>query len=416
LIDMKLLTILFAAAALASAAPSVVKIEKTASGFRLLRDGKPYYINGAAGRMHLDVLQRSGGNSIRAGAKELDDAQRRGLSVLFGLPFGKQRWGFDYRDEKAVAKQLAEIRAIVEANRDHPAVLMWAFGNESEIHTTPEQRKQLWKAMNDAALMVKKLDPNHPVITIIGGDYRRWDLLVEVKEQIPTLDAVGLNLYKDMLTAPADVAGQGWDKPYLITEFGPVGHWQVPKTSWKMPIEQTSSQKAEFYSTAYKHAVSGQPNCLGAYVFHWAQHHEKTHTWYGMFLDDASVTEAVDVMTLAWTGKWPVNRAPRIEPIRIHGEPVVAPGAELVLETVAVDPDGDVLKYTWDMRVDVADNPNVGGDREEPVAPIPGAVLESKEGRARVKLPVKPGPYRVFVYAHDGKGSAATANVPVLVR
>ena len=88
-----------------------------------------------------------------------------------------------------------------------------------------------------------------------------------------------------------------------FTEFGPRGHWQVEKTAWKLPIEDNCSQKADFYRQAYEHAVQGQLNCLGAFVFHWDQHHEKTHTWYAMFLEDGSHTEAVDVMTFLWSGK-----------------------------------------------------------------------------------------------------------------
>ncbi len=36
----------------------------------------------------------------------------------------------------------------------------------------------------------------------------------------------------------------------MLTEFGPVGHWEVRKTSWGAPIEPTSRDKASsYYST-----------------------------------------------------------------------------------------------------------------------------------------------------------------------
>jgi hypothetical protein len=40
---------------------------------------------------------------------------------------------------------------------------------------------------------------------------------------------------------------------------------------------------------------------------------------YGMFLESGERTEAVNVMQYAWTGRWPANRAPRVEGLRIDG-------------------------------------------------------------------------------------------------
>src|SRR4051794_11107187 len=65
-----------------------VTIDKSATGYRLLRNGKPYFIKGAGGSQRLDVLAASGGNSIRtwrADPAVLEQAQARGLTVLMGL-------------------------------------------------------------------------------------------------------------------------------------------------------------------------------------------------------------------------------------------------------------------------------------------------------------------------------------------
>jgi hypothetical protein len=399
----------------------VVRIVKHEAGYRLERNGRPFFVRGAAGNAQLELLARSGGNSIRAGARDLDRAQALGLTVLVGLPFGKQRWGFDYSDRTRVEAQLAEIRAIVERHKSHPALLMWALGNEVEIGTTAQTREPLWRALNEACEMIHRLDPNHPVITPMGCDFIYQRILPELDRLCPALDAIGLNAYNDMLRLPEQVADQGWKRPYIVTEFGPRGHWQVPKTPWGMPIEDTSTEKAAFYRKAYRHAVADRPLCLGSYTFHWSQHHEKTHTWYGIFLPDGSLTEAVDAMTEMWTGKPPANRCPTIGARRIRLDPageagVFAPGAELRCEVDARDPDGDPIRVTWDVRKDVADNPNVGGDREEPVEPIPGTIVSASKTSATIRLPAEPGAYRIFVYVHDPKGAAATANVPVQVR
>jgi hypothetical protein len=192
----------------------------------------------------------------------------------------------------------------------------------------------------------------------------------------------------------------------VVTEFGPRGHWEVEKTAWGMPVEDNSTQKAEFYLKAYEHAVGGQARCLGSYVFLWGQKQEKTHTWYGMFLPGGNRTAAVDALQYEWTGKWPKDRSPRIASVK-----VVMAGSEVRCAVEASDPEGGSLTVKWDVRKDVADAPQRGGDREEAVT-----ALAEAEGRETVMRLPGAGKYRVFVYVYDPAGNAGTANVPVLVK
>ena len=178
---------------------SVVRIIQQDGGWRLLRNGEPYFIRGAVTGPggSLDVLQQAGGNSIRTHAGALDDAQRRGFTALVSLPLGNPRKGFDYADTNKVEQQFLKAREIVRKHRDHPALLMWNLGNEPEIHTTPARRVPLWREANRLAEMVKREDPNHPVMVVIGGQYA--DMLHELDEHCPALDLVGLNSYAQML-------------------------------------------------------------------------------------------------------------------------------------------------------------------------------------------------------------------------
>jgi hypothetical protein len=401
-----------------------VRVSQTPEGWRLLRDGKPYYVKGAvvlagpeSGR-YLDELKRAGANSARVSATLLDALEQRGMTGFVGLPVGLIRRGFDYNDAKQTAKLEQDIRNTVTRYKDHPAVLLWTIGNEPNIGSSREQARRSYQEIERLAKVVKEIDPRHPVITVVGdGEMRRY--LRDLDELCPSLDAIGLNAYRSIFFLPEEVAARGWKRPYLITEFGPTGHWQVIKTAWGMPVEETSTEKAAQYRAAYETVIAGDPQCLGSYVFLWhGDRHEKTHTWYNMFLPDGSRTGPVDVMQQLWTGKRPPNLAPRILAIQVDGRfapPVLKAGGTAECEVSARDPDGDALHYEWELRPDVADDPKVGGDKEEPVAPIPGAFSSGGTRTARLQTPARAGPYRIFVYVRDGRGGAAMANRPIQV-
>jgi hypothetical protein len=410
----------------AVAQPIGVTIEKQGAGYRMLRDGKPYTIKGAGGSEKLDVLSAAGGNSIRTWSADpsvLDRAQQHGLTVLMGLRVGLPRHGFNYRDPQAVARQLEEARQTVEKLKNHPALLMWGVGNEVELGVKPEDRPLVWKALEDLARMVKQTDGKHPVIVVLAGI--GGGKLAELNQHCPSIDAIGVNAYGAMLMVPETLRKEGWQRPYVVTEFGPRGHWEVAKTPWGLPIEDNSTQKADFYLKAYQHTVAGQPNCLGSYVFLWGQKQEKTHTWYGMFLPEGNRTASVDALSYAWTGKWPADRCPRIGPgaIRIAREAspaenatrIFAPGTTLRATFDVSDPESKPLTIRWDLRKDVSDNPSTGGDREASTPPIEGAVVDAAANPATLRLPAAPGNYRIFAYAIDPAGNSATANLALRV-
>jgi hypothetical protein len=402
-------------------APSVVKIQQIGRRFELTRNGQPYFIKGAGGSEYLDVLVAVGGNSIRAWSsskKLLDEAQKKGLTVCMGLRMALPRHGADYQDAKMIEKQRDRIRDEVMKLKDHPAILMWGIGNEVELDASPEVSILVWIEIETIAKMIKDIDKNHPVITVVSGSGQK---LEDIKRLCPTLDAIGINSYGQLSREPAEIKRYGWQKPYIITEFGPRGWWEVKKTAWGLPLEDTSSEKSQFYYDSYKAGIDNKPNCLGSYVFLWGNKQEKTHTWFNLFLPDGRPTEIIDTMTLLWTGKWPANRAPKIGIKKIDAEGndklhIYKPSSRVTFRVQAIDPDGDSLTIKWDIRKDESDNPGTGGDWEEEIPPIEGAIVSSESNSAVINMPAQTGNYRVFVYVSDPSGKTATANLPIQVK
>ena len=63
-----------------------------------------------------------------------------------------------------IRKQTEKIVSIVKKTKDHPAVLMWAIGNELDFVPPLEPfNPRVWDAVNQAARAIHAVDPNHPV-------------------------------------------------------------------------------------------------------------------------------------------------------------------------------------------------------------------------------------------------------------
>jgi hypothetical protein len=397
-------------------AGSVVSVQKRGGAFVLLRNGEPYFVKGAGGQGHLDTLVQAGGNSIRTWGADhagriLDEAHARGLTVTLGIWIQHPRHGFDYNDRAAVRAQRERVREIVEAHRDHPALLCWGVGNEVELESDPDL---VFPEINNLARLIKRLDPNHPTMAVLAGP---WNGKVRsFIKHCPDVDLLGINAYAGIVRVPDELREQGYKGPYLITEFGPRGHWEVENTEWGAPVEPTSTQKAETYRTGYEIAVAASPDrCLGSHVFLWGHKQETTSTWYGIFLPTGESTEILDVMHRIWSGAEPPQRAPQTAPIESPAaKSYVEPGQQFWAAVNASDPDGDPLTYTWTIAAESNDRRS-GGDREA-APPVLPELTVAHGPRATLRAPAEPGHYRIFVTITDGTGRAATANIPFAVR
>jgi hypothetical protein len=84
----------------------VVRVEKTTKSWRLLRGGWPYFIKGACvwgEKVRVEELKGAGANSMRTYTSKyakwtLDQAHRRGMTVMLGFEASTERHGFLYTD------------------------------------------------------------------------------------------------------------------------------------------------------------------------------------------------------------------------------------------------------------------------------------------------------------------------------
>ncbi len=406
-----------------AASPSKVVVSGQKGRWQLTRNGEPYFIRGAGGDVHLEKIVAAGGNSVRTwGTNQLgqilDKAHEQGLTVTAGLWLGHERHGFKYDDQQAVLRQREVALTAVEKYKNHPALLMWGIGNEMEAKG---DNPLIWREINEIAEKIKAIDPNHPTMTVLAGagDVK----LKNLKVLCPAIDVLGVNAYGGLRVLPQRLQEAGWEKPYVVTEFGPPGPWESGKTAWGAPIELSSTQKAEIYERNYRLAIESQrAACFGSYAFRWGQKQEATSTWFGMLLPSGETLAAVDAMTTVWTGKAPSHLAPHVQALSLKSaagnaleNQTTLAGTSLLASLEVESPNQYPLTIRWDLREESSDRKS-GGDKEAEPPAWPLTVRQENSKTLTFAAPTKPGPYRLFVYVLDGKGKAATANVPFLVK
>jgi hypothetical protein len=397
-----------------------VEVKHEHGVFQLYRGGEPYYIKGAGGHEHLDYLEYLGGNSIRTWSPDdaeeiLDRAHKKGVTVMMGLWVQHERHGFNYNDTIAVRKQLEYFTTVVQRLKDHPALLMWGIGNEVNLFYT---NYKVWDAVQDIAAMIHRVDPNHPTSTVTAG-LDSIDV-VQIMKRAPDIDILGVNTYGDLHKVPKNIRAFGWNKSYVISEWGPTGHWEVEKTSWGAPIEQTSTEKSKIIYERYTNYIeSDSQRCLGSYVFLWGQKQETTATWYGLFTEKSHPTEALEQLYFFWRKRKPPFAAASVDSVFLDGRRmtdniILTAGDRFYANVFFRESTENPVKIQW-MIFPESDAVSAGGDYEENLQQIFGLIRRRKRAEINFRAPPKEGAYRLFVFLTAKNKITSYANIPFYV-
>jgi exo-beta-1,3-glucanase (GH17 family) len=212
------------------------------AGRQILLDGTPYLIKGVCYHpvtrgsdqrsfdnlnKDLALMKEANINTIRVYSpieeKEvLDEILESGLKVIVG---------FGYNQEGYYDILSGSFIDYIKTYKDHGAILFWELGNEYNYH--PEwfgnDIGNWYSALNDAADLVHKVDPSHPVATAHG----------ELPDSLalatcPNIDIWGMNVYR--WDNPAGIFSEWAElslKPMYLSEAGTDSYMVIDSNGYK---------------------------------------------------------------------------------------------------------------------------------------------------------------------------------------
>ncbi|WP_328498724.1 discoidin domain-containing protein [Streptomyces sp. NBC_00414] len=414
----------------AHAAGSVVRVTGSQGNWQLTVDGSPYQVKGLtwgpavadAGRYMPDV-RSMGVNTIRtwgtdASSKALfDSAAANGIKVVAGFwlqPGGGPGSGgcVNYLTDTAYKNQmLDEFPKWVQEYKDHPGVLMWNVGNESVLglqncysgDELEQQRNAYTTFVNDVTKKIHGIDPNHPV-TSTDAWVGAWSYY---KRNAPDLDLYAVNAYNAVCDIKSAWEQGGYTKPYIVTESGPAGEWEVPDDANGVPQEPTDQAKAEGYTKAWGCVTGHRGVALGATMFHYGTEYDFGGIWFNLLPAGQKRLSYYAVKRAYGADTSRDNTPPVISALSVEGDAgKVQAGRDLTLSVRASDPNGDAISY------EVLEN-SMYVDRSGQLTARPHTDLGG--GRLRVTAPDRPGVWKIYVKATDGRGNVGVETRSVRV-
>ncbi|MEU2928076.1 discoidin domain-containing protein [Streptomyces sp. NPDC007251] len=404
----------------AHAAGSVVKVTGSQGNWQLTVDGRPYQIKGltwgpavADADKYMPDLASMGVNTIRtwgtdASSKPLfDSAAAHGIKVIAGFwlqPGGGPGSGgcVNYLTDTTYKNQvLDEFPQWVQTYKDNPGVLMWDVGNESVLglqncysgDELEEQRDAYTTLVNDITKKIHAIDPDHPV-TSTDAWVGAWPYF---KKNAPDLDLYAVNSYNAVCDVKSAWEQGGYTKPYIVTETGPAGEWEVPDDANGVPQEPGDQAKADGYTGAWNCITGHKGVALGATMFHYGTEYDFGGIWFNL-LPAGQRRLSYYAVKKAYGGDTSHDDTPPVvTDLSVEGGAGSVPaGQAMTLSVKASDPDGDPITY------EVLDNSNyIDGSKQLTSLPF----TDLGGGRLRFTAPDRPGVWKVYVKATDGHGN-----------
>jgi len=250
------------------------------------------------------------------------------------------------------------------------------------------------------------LDPTRPVFSCVEHEeYQLAGELAAFKDGAPSVDVIGINsYYREQISKLNHVAWQ-FDslRPYLVSEFGPSGYWypKYNKTEGKCVIEQSDSEKAEWYKKQWVSYVKGYKGFnVGGFAYCWHDRMEGSYTWFGLTDFKGRPKPAYYALREQWTSK----KTNALGQFKIEGTTECKPGSVCSFSAVAEGKCKPGLRYEWRLL------------KDEYLGKMKGITPQDDPSSITLTIPKEPSVYRLYVFVIDENDLlVTTASLPIKV-
>jgi hypothetical protein len=406
---------------------SQTTVVKTENKWSLFVDNAPFNIKGVTFGYDKDVnnyetyfkdLKYLGINTIRIWAtnentlKLLDIAHANNIKVMMGIWMRHGRPGmeaddsFNYlKDKTGMQTMYSNATETVKRYQNHPAVLTWAIGNEVYLNIATDAEKEAYSILLEKICKtIKKMDSNHPITSVEAWTYGLdwWQKFV------PSIDIYGLNSYGPGANyLQGELEKRKIDKPYVITEFGVTGEWDIKHKNNDIVVEPTDEDKYDAILLGYKNWIINKPNCLGVYFFHYSNGNNFMSPW--LFTHHSGMTRPQYwAIREAYTNNKPVNNVPSIKSFELTKNNVQS-GTWVPVKLEVIDEENENLNISFYY------NQRTGSrKRKNQINKI------VHKGNLRdgfqIKLPKENGPIKVYTNVKDIFNNVGIASTSIIVK
>ena len=392
-----------------ASSPSVVKVTGGQGNWGLTVNGAPYTIKGVtwgppanSAAAYLPDVASMGVNTIRTWGTDnttqpiYDAANANGIKVISGFWLNQ---GEDYlNDTTYKTNTLNTIVQYVNQYKNNGAVLMWDVGNEvilTEQNTysgtqLEAERNAYAQYVEQIAQAIHQADPNHPV-TSTDAWVGAWPYY---KANTPDLDLLAVNSYGAVCNVQSAWNSGGYNKPYIVTESGPAGEWEVPNDANGVPQEDSDQASAAGYQSAWNCITGAKGVALGATLFSYGTENDFGGIWFNL-LTGGWRRLAYYTVSSVYGGKTPTNQAPVISAMTVNNAGAVPAGGTFTVNVSATSPIGAPLRY----------GVNLSSKYIDTATALRGANFTANAGTLTITAPRTIGVWKVNVYVFDGRGN-----------
>jgi F5/8 type C domain/Glycosyl hydrolases family 2, TIM barrel domain len=378
--------------------------------WQLTVDGKPWQVKGmtwgpatSTADAHMRDLKSMGVNTVRTWGTDasskplLDSAAAYGLKVINGFWLNQ---GADYvNDTTYKTNTLNDIKNWVTTYKNNPGVLMWDVGNEVILTTQDhysgaqieQERIAYAQFVEQVTQAIHAIDPNHPV-TSTDAWTGAWPYY---KQYTPSLDLYAVNSYGAVCNVKQDWISGGYTKPYIVTESGEAGEWEVPDDANGVPTEPTDTQKRDGYISAWNCIAGHTGVALGATLFNYGQENDFGGIWFNVMPESWKRLSYYSVAK-DYGGSPQSNTPPVIGSMTVGNANSVPAGGTFTVSAPTTDPNGDYIRYNLMYTSKYVD----GATGLHQVD-----FTQTGDGTFTATAPKTLGVWKVYVYAFDGHGN-----------